>query len=87
MVGVSLKTSLLKGLAEDERKELRGLFLEALRVRKRLIQVLEEKRQSVQMERLGKEDYNSSSWAFKQAEMNGYERGINELISLLKDAE
>jgi hypothetical protein len=72
-------------MKQDEIQEFKGLFLEARLVRKRLIQVLEEKRQSVQNERLSKEDYGSNSWAYKQADLNGYERGINELISLLEE--
>lgn len=82
-----MKTSLLSGMSKDEQKEFKGLFIEARLVRKRLIEVLDGKRQSVQKERLSKEDYDSNSWAFKQADLNGYERGINELISLLEDAE
>jgi hypothetical protein len=80
-----LKTSLLKGFSEDEKQEFKGLFIEAHLLRKRLIEVLEEKRKGVQSERLTKEDYSNTSWAFKQADLNGYERGIIEFISLLEE--
>lgn len=80
-----MKTSLTKGMPADEAQEFVGLFIEARLVRKRLIQMLEEKRKSIQSERLSKEDYSNGSWAFKQADLNGYERGISELISLLGD--
>ena len=80
-----MKTSLLKGMEKDEAQEFKGLFIEARLVRKRLIEVLEDKRKSIQSERLSKEDYSNGSWAFKQADLNGYERGINELISLLEE--
>jgi hypothetical protein len=80
---VFLKTSLTKGMEDDKAQEFKGLFIEAHLVRKRLIEILEEKRRGVQTERLGKEDYNLS-WAYKQADLNGYERSINELISLLE---
>jgi hypothetical protein len=79
-----LKLSLLKGMEPDVAQEFKGLFIEARLVRKRLIEVLEEKRRSVQSERLSKEDY-TNSWAYKQADLNGYERAVNELISLLEE--
>jgi hypothetical protein len=72
-------------MAKDEAQEFKGLFIEARLVRKRLIEVLEEKRNSIQSERLSKVDYSDASWAFKQADLNGYERSINELISLLEE--
>lgn len=79
-----MKTSLLKGLDEKEAKEMKGLFIEAQRLRRLIQQRLEEKKKDVQAERLAKTDYDTSSWAFKQAELNGYERSLNELISLLE---
>lgn len=80
-----MKTSLHKGMAADAAQEFRGLFIQARIVRKRLIEILEEKRRSIQSERISKDDYSNASWAFKQADLNGYERGINELISLLQE--
>lgn len=80
-----MKTSLLKGLDEKEKMEMKGLFIEALRLRRLFIKRLEEKKAEVQSERLSKTDYDNSSWAFKQAELNGYERSLNELISLLDE--
>jgi hypothetical protein len=85
MKEASLKTSLLKGLDEKDKKEMKGLFIEALRLRQLFIKRLEEKKAEVQTERLSKTDYDNPSWAFKQAELNGYERSMNELISLLQE--
>jgi uncharacterized protein YutD len=80
-----LKTSLLKGLDEKEAKEMKGLFIEAQRLRRLIQKRLEEKKSETQAERLSKVDYATGSWAYKQAELNGYERGIVEFLSLLDD--
>lgn len=80
-----MKTSLLKGLDEDAKKELKGLFVQSLPLRKALINVLNDKRKSTQDIRLSLDDYANNSWAYKQSELNGYERAITELISLLEN--
>lgn len=80
-----MKTSLLKGLDEKETKEMKGLFIEAQRLRRLFEKRLEEKKLETQKERLDKVDYEGGSWAYKQAELNGYERAINEFLSLLED--
>lgn len=80
-----MKTSLLKGLDKKDEEEMKGLFIQALRLRKQFINVLDEKRKSIQKERLDKQDYDNASWSYKQADLNGYERAINELISLLDE--
>jgi len=80
-----LKTSLLKGLDEKDKKEMKGLFIEAHRLRKLFIERLNEKKADTQAVRLSKNNYDSPSWAYEQAEFNGYERAINELTSILED--
>jgi hypothetical protein len=82
-----LKTSLLNGLNTEDKKEIKGLFIEALRLRKRLVEVLNQKATATQTERLEKIKYDSPSWAFLQADLNGYERGIREAISPLEEIE
>ncbi len=79
-----MKTSLLKGLDAGEAKEMKGLFIEAQRLRRLFIKRLEEKKKDAQAERLSVREFDAS-WAYKQAEINGYERSLNELISLLDD--
>lgn len=80
-----MKTSLLSGLNEEDKKEIKGLFIEALRLRKRLNELLLKKIETTQSERLEKINYDSPSWAFLQADLNGYERGIREAMSLLDE--
>lgn len=82
-----MKTSLLNGLNADDKKEIKGLFIEALRLRKRLNEVMLKKIEATQSERLEKINYDSPSWAFLQADLNGYERGVREAMSLLEDGD
>ena len=80
-----MKTSLTKGLNQDDRNEIKGLFVAALRLRKQLVKVLDEKKKVAENESLTKEGYDSPSWAYKQADLVGYKRALNELISILSD--
>lgn len=80
-----MKTSLLKGLDAKEEKEIKGLWIEAHRIRKLLTSRLKEKVVETQTERLSKRSYQDAAWAYEQAELNGAERVLNELISLLDD--
>lgn len=82
-----MKTSLLKGLNQQDRDEIKGLFIQSLRLRQQLIKTLEEKVKSAETDILTKESYDSPSWAYKQADYIGYKRGITEIISLLTNEE
>jgi hypothetical protein len=81
----TLKTSLLKGLNTKDEQELKGLFIEAARLRKRMVDVLEEKYKSMDVATLGKDGYENASWAYKQADAIGYKRAIRELQNLLEN--
>lgn len=80
-----MKTSLLNGLEEKDKMEMKGLFIEAARLRKRLTDILEDKYKSMDLETLGKDGYENASWAYKQADAIGYKRAIRELQNLLEN--
>lgn len=80
-----MKTSLLKGLNADDKSEIKGLFIQSLRLRKQLIKTLEEKYSTAETESLSKGSYEDASWAYKQADLIGYKRAITEFISLIND--
>ena len=80
-----MKTSLLKGLEPDAKEEIKGQFIAALRLRQQVIKTLEEKIKTADAESLTKEGYEHPSWAFKQADLVGYKRAMNEIISLMTD--
>ncbi len=80
-----MKTSLSKNLTTKEDKdEIRGQFIAALRLRMQIIDLIKEKIDSYKLETLSKEGYGDASWAYKQADANGYERAMREIISLLE---
>jgi hypothetical protein len=81
-----LKTSVCKGLTNEEDKmEIEGQFIAALRLRQQLTRVVVEKITSYEKEKLSKESYESPAWAYKQADFNGYKRAMLEIISLLEN--
>lgn len=79
-----MKTSLLKGLNEADKDEIKGLFTQAARLRAVYVRTLEEKLEASQSGRVSADGYDSPAWAFRQADASGYERAIREFISLLE---
>ena len=80
-----MKTEWTKGLDAQEAKDIRVNFKEALVMRKRLQEMLEKKASSSWKLSTSKEGYESSSWAFKQADARGYERALLEIIKIISD--
>lgn len=78
-----MKTSLTKGLSQAQSIELRKDFEHSTILRRRMVELLREKIDSRRVESISKEDYTSPSWAYKQADSIGYERAMQEVISLL----
>ena len=69
----------------DRKKEIKQSFLASLVMRKRLIEILLRKQTgSLKNSRL-EGGYDAPNWALKQADARGYERAIDEIISLLED--
>lgn len=80
-----MKTSLIKGLNADDAQEIKGLFIQALRLRRQLTKVIEEKITDNATGRLSRTRFEEPSWAYYQADANGYERALKEVISILSD--
>ena len=78
-----MKTVWTKGLEPDAVKTLKGDFISSQVVRKRLIKIAEDKMESSVKESRNKENYESVSWPYLQADCRGYERALQEIISLL----
>ena len=78
-----MKTALTAGLDPQKTKEVRTEFIGSVALRERLIDVLNGKKDSLRSECTSKQSYESPSWGFLQADCNGYERAMNEIISLL----
>ena len=79
-----MKTSLTSGLSPELTKQVTQEFIGSYALRERLISVLNGKKDSLRSEVRSKTSYDKPSWAYFQADVNGYERAISEVISLLE---
>lgn len=80
-----MKVTWTKGLEPEHIKELKADFLSSHLVRKRLIEMLEEKAKSAERGSRSKDSYDSPNWAYLQADNVGYKRALYEIIALLKE--
>jgi len=77
-----MKTVWTKGLDEEHSSEMRTAFLQGTLVRERIIEIINEKINTSRKERITKDAYETPNWGFKQADACGYERAMQELISI-----
>ena len=80
-----MKTNLLNKVEKEELDELKSNFIAAKFFRKTLIEVLNEKIESLRVKTSSSSAYNSPSWPYMQADGVGYERAMREVISLLSE--
>jgi len=73
-----------KGVEPDYVKEIRGDYASSLVTRKRLTQILEEKKKVNATGALSKDNYASPNWSMLQADNIGYQRALEEIIKLLE---
>ena len=78
-----MKTSVTKGLDEQATQEIRQEFIASARLRKRLIQVFQEKIETSRGKSVASSTYDSPNWAYIQADVIGFERALREVISIL----
>lgn len=79
-----MKTVWVKGLTKEQETELRKDFVGSVMLRKRLSELLEDKSKSSREGSISKDNYSNPNWAYLQADARGYERALNEVISLLE---
>ncbi len=80
-----MKTAIVKGLTDKDAEIVSRQFEESISLRCQLVKLLEEKIRSEQSVTISKDGYESPSWAYRQADSNGYKRGLFEIISLLSE--
>ena len=78
-----MKTVLTKGLDKDKAGEVLLEFSSSAFFRQRLEEVMKEKIESSQKAARSRDRYLEPSWALNQADAIGYERALNEVISLI----
>lgn len=72
----------VKGMSEEDKKS----FIEALthnqRVNKTLVALIREKKATNTSSTQGLRSYESPNWAYLQADHNGYQRALDEVLEL-----
>jgi hypothetical protein len=79
-----MKTVWTKGLTPEQTVELKKDFVGAVILRKRLQELLDEKARLSREASISKDAYTNPNWAYLQADARGYERALNEIVSLLE---
>lgn len=78
-----MKTVWTNGLTEQQEKEVRSEYAHSPVLRERLSKILRDKVDVSDTAAQAKVNYEKPSWAYYQADANGYKRAINEIISLI----
>jgi hypothetical protein len=79
-----MKITWTKGLSPERSVEVKKDFVGSVILRKRLKELLEEKMKGSRDSSISKEGYSNPNWAYLQADARGYERALNEVISLIE---
>jgi hypothetical protein len=79
-----MKTSLFKGLDEDATKEAEVNFNQAYLLRTLITKRLKDKIGNARKKSRNDKGYENPSWAYQQADLIGYERALEEVISILE---
>lgn len=80
-----MKMTWTKGLEKELAKDVRVNFVEALVLRRRLVQILNDMAEDSQRLSRSKLGYETPNWALLQADSRGYERALHEIISLISE--
>ncbi len=81
-----MKTRWTQGTKDKERNdEIRQSFKASVVMRKRLIEILRRKQEESIRASRQEDAYENPNWAYKQADARGYERALEEVISLLEE--
>jgi hypothetical protein len=79
-----MKTSLLKGLDEEQKKEVRGQFKGSYLFRQQVVKILNEERDGV-LRLMVNNDFSSPNWSVEQAHNVARVKEIERLISLFEN--
>lgn len=79
-----MKKSWTDGLDKEEAREIEQEYRGARRLRERLTEMLQKKSNVKQKMGRSEERYGEPAWPFHQADINGYTRAIEDIISLIE---
>lgn len=80
----NISTLLTKGLTDIEKKQIEEFFNSNQLVLEQITKTLKEKLESSINEQRSKQLFTSNSWPYFQADSNGYQRAISEILTLLQ---
>lgn len=80
-----MKQSWYKGLDAQGTREIKAEYKAAVLMRKRLVLLLKEKIGDTLVSGRSKSGYDCPNWAYKQADMSGYLRAIDDIISMVEN--
>jgi hypothetical protein len=80
-----MKTAWTKGLTGQAKEEMKSSFASGAALRARLSVLLQEKIDTASKDRVSKDAYANANWAYLQADLCGYERAMQEILSLLQN--
>jgi hypothetical protein len=75
-----MKTIWFMDLPKDQQEGFKRQVSSAKDVLEKLEEIVKTKMKEVVLS----EDYNNPSWAYKQADRNGYNRALTEVLNILK---
>jgi hypothetical protein len=78
-----MKNSWCSGLEPDAKKQMEDYFKSSPILRERLAYIVHNKIKSRNNKSISLEEFDNPSWAYKQADKNGYERALLEIIELI----
>lgn len=78
-----MKITWFNHLPKDKQEGFKKQINSSRDVLERLQQILEDKKTEVVLST----DYDNPSWAYKQADRNGYDRALTEVINLINMKE
>jgi hypothetical protein len=77
-----VKTTWTKGVEGQLEADIKSAFKSSTVVRKRLSEICEEKIDSALS--TNKAQYDNPNWCYQQADIIGYRRALEEIVSLLE---
>lgn len=78
-----MKTTWTKGLDEQREADVKSAFKSATVIKKRLKEICEDKIAAALT--TNKNQYDSPNWCYQQADVIGFRRAMEEIISLLEN--
>lgn len=80
-----MKQSWTTGLSEERTLDIKSCYASSLVLRKRLVELINNKIDSSMSTARSKKSYETPNWDYLQADQVGYERALFEVIDLISE--